>query len=119
MKKNRAALAVAALGLALAGAASPAMAAPRIDPGGPPNVRTTAPTARSHHIPTIWMYPRCVTTTWRAQFTHKPKTRVGQVCRATPGMWLPSSYVLVGYWVPNMYAADADWSFWPLVERVR
>jgi len=30
----------------------------------------------------------CVTTTWRSHYWHRPKTRVGQVCYVTRGMWV-------------------------------
>lgn len=39
--------------------------------------------------------PLCVTTTWRAKHTHRPKTRPGQVCRIDDGMWLPDSWLIL------------------------
>jgi hypothetical protein len=36
--------------------------------------------------------PLCVTTIWRAQHTHHRKTRPGEICVLTPGMWLPHSW---------------------------
>ena len=37
----------------------------------------------------------CVTTTWRAEHTHKPKTKVGQFCLATPDMWISKKQYVV------------------------
>lgn len=48
--------------------------------------------------------PLCVTTTWRAKYTHKPKTKPGQVCRFVGPdgdlpMWRPKNWVQVGEWL--------------------
>lgn len=42
--------------------------------------------------------PACVTTSWRASYWHVPKTRAGAVCTWLPGMFLPRSYRLLGWW---------------------
>lgn len=63
--------------------AAPAQAVPQ-----PPTPTPVAPHPRPHAV----AVPLCVTTTWRARHTHRPKTRPGQVCILTPGMWLPRSW---------------------------
>lgn len=63
--------------------AAPAQAVPQ-----PPTPTPVAPHPRPHAV----AVPLCVTTTWRAKHTHRPKTRPGQVCILTPGMWLPRSW---------------------------
>lgn len=52
------------------------------------------PTPRAPHprVAPAAVAPLCVTTTWRAKHTHRPKTRPGQVCRMDDGMWLPDSW---------------------------
>lgn len=52
------------------------------------------PTVPTPHVPGAHpaIAPLCVTTTWRAKHTHRPKTRPGQVCILTPGMWLPRTW---------------------------
>ena len=65
-------------------AVSPAQAAQQ--PGTP------SPSAPHHRAAPAATAPLCVTTTWRAKHTHRPKTRPGQVCRIGDGMWLPVSW---------------------------
>jgi hypothetical protein len=43
----------------------------------------------------VIVVPLCVTTTWRHLHTGQPKTKPGQTCRLTPGMWLPRSWVVL------------------------
>lgn len=53
---------------------------------------TPAPSAPGPRVGPPAVAPLCVTTTWRAKHTHRPKTRPGQVCRIDDGMWLPDSW---------------------------
>lgn len=76
--------ATVALTFAVAG---PAAAAPQ---PGTPTPRAPHPRAAA-----AVSLPLCVTTTWRAKHTGKPKTRPGQVCILTPGMWLPHSWQII------------------------
>lgn len=41
--------------------------------------------------------PICITSTWAANYYHKPKTRVGHFCIATRRTWLPLNYSIWGY----------------------
>lgn len=80
IRKLVAAAFVAAAVLSVAPAASAAQQPPTPTPRAPhPRVAPVEP-------------PLCVTTTWRAKHTHRPKTRPGQVCRMDDGMWLPDSW---------------------------
>lgn len=38
----------------------------------------------------------CVSTTWRAQHTHQAKTRPGELCYVTEGMWIPATWHRIG-----------------------
>lgn len=76
-------LAAASVAAVLLVAAPPAQAAQQ--PGTP---TPTAPHPRTAQAAA----PLCVTTTWRAKHTHRPKTRPGQICRIDDGMWLPDSW---------------------------
>lgn len=78
-------LAAASVTAALLVVAPAAQAAPQ--PGTP---TPTAPHPR-HAV----VAPLCVTTTWRAKHTHRPKTRPGRVCRIGDGMWLPDSWLIL------------------------
>lgn len=55
------------------------------------------PTVPTPHVPGAHpaIAPLCVTTTWRAKHTHRPKTRPGRVCRIGDGMWLPDSWLIL------------------------
>ncbi len=67
---------------------------------GAPNIPTpTVPYPAPHTRQPV--APLCVTTTWRALHTHRPKTRPGQVCRMDDGMWLPDSWLILGVVVVN------------------
>ena len=81
IRKLLAAAVVAAAVLSVAPAASAAQ-----QPGTP------TPRAPHHRPAPAAVAPLCVTTTWRAKHTHRPKTRPGQVCRMDDGMWLPDSW---------------------------
>lgn len=81
IRKLVAAAFVAAAVLSVAPAASAAQ-----QPGTP------TPRAPHPRVAPAAVAPLCVTTTWRAKHTHRPKTRPGQVCILTPGMWLPRSW---------------------------
>lgn len=81
IRKLVAAAFVAAAVLSVAPAASAAQ-----QPGTP------TPRAPHPRVAPAAVAPLCVTTTWRARHTHRPKTRPGQVCRMDDGMWLPDSW---------------------------
>lgn len=81
IRKLVAAAFVAAAVLSVAPAASAAQ-----QPGTP------TPRAPHPRVAPAAVAPLCVTTTWRAKHTHRPKTRPGQVCRIDDGMWLPDSW---------------------------
>lgn len=81
IRKLVAAAFVAAAVLSVAPAASAAQ-----QPGTP------TPRAPHPRVAPAAVAPLCVTTTWRAKHTHRPKTRPGQVCRMDDGMWLPDSW---------------------------
>jgi len=38
----------------------------------------------------------CVTTTWRSHYWHRPKTKRGERCYATPDMWVSRYWPQVG-----------------------
>lgn len=81
---------IAALTIAAAltfGAAGPAAAGPIPRLGYPP----LKPVMANGHA----VQP-CVTTTWRSQAWHRPKTRVGATCYATPDMWVSRYWPRVG-----------------------
>lgn len=92
-------LAVTTVAVALV-LATPAAASAR------PNVPTPTVPA-PHQRPAPVAPPLCVSTTWRAIHTGRPKTRPGQVCRFTRGMWLPSSWVVVGRWSAGSWLVRA------------
>lgn len=71
-------------------AATTLLAAPAAQAAQQPSAPT--PRAPGAH-PAI--APLCVTTTWRAKHTHRPKTRPGRVCRIGDGMWLPDSWLIL------------------------
>lgn len=62
---------------------------------GAPAAPTPAPAAPHPRVVPAPVAPLCVTTTWRALHTHRPKTRPGQVCRMGDGMWLPDSWLIL------------------------
>lgn len=80
-------LAAASVAAVLLVAAPAAQAAPNV-----PTPQVPAPHVRP--VPPV-VAPLCVTTTWRAKHTHRPKTRPGQVCRIGDGMWLPDSWLIL------------------------
>jgi hypothetical protein len=41
--------------------------------------------------------PLCVSTVWRHEHTGQPFTKPGQACQARAGMWIPRSWVLIGW----------------------
>lgn len=61
-----------------------------------PQPGTPTPVAPHPRHSSVVSAPLCVTTTWRALHTHRPKTRPGQVCRLTSDMWLPRSWRVLG-----------------------
>ena len=79
-------LAAAAVAVSLA-VTPAAQAAPNV-----PTPQVPAPHVRP--APPV-VAPLCVTTTWRAKHTHRPKTRPGRVCRIGDGMWLPDSWLIL------------------------
>lgn len=81
-------LAAASVAAVLLVAAPPAAQAAQ-QPGTP------TPTASHPRHPAVVSAPLCVTTTWRAKHTHRPKTRPGRVCRIGDGMWLPDSWLIL------------------------
>ncbi len=95
--KRTAATILATLAIAAA-TLTPAAAATGDSPSPQPPTRHTVSTA---HI------PLCVTTTWRAQHTRKPKTAPGEVCQVRVGMWIPSSWVRAGV----VYSRDHSQAF--------
>lgn len=88
---------LAALGLLLS-VAAPVSAAPGDGPGSTPP---------PHRHRTSVAVPLCVTTTWRAEHTHTPKTAPGEVCQVRVGMWIPSSWHRVGV----VYSRDRSEAF--------
>lgn len=80
-------LAAVTAAAALALTAPAAQAAPNV-----PTPQVPAPHVRP--APPV-VAPLCVTTTWRAKHTHRPKTRPGRVCRIGDGMWLPDSWLIL------------------------
>lgn len=77
----------------LVAAAFVAAAVLSVAPAASAAQRPGTPTPRAPHPRVAPVEPPlCVTTTWRAKHTHRPKTRPGQVCRIDDGMWLPDSW---------------------------
>lgn len=62
-----------------------------------PPAQAEAPRSRGPVV-SVYPLPLCVTTSWRAAYTHQPKTRPGATCLLTAGMWLPRSWVVLGSW---------------------
>ena len=69
--------------------AAPAWAAPSDQPGG--TGYYAGHTQRT-------LYVACVTTTWRAAYWNRDKTRVGERCyKADRSTWIPKAWPLVGW----------------------
>jgi len=91
--KRTATVLLAALVVSLA-LVTPARAAGVVDGPGPSIPRASgAPSIKP-----------CVTTTWRSHYWHRPKTKRGERCYATPDMWVSRYWPQVGVLVIGRHA---------------
>lgn len=82
-----------------------------------PPASAEAPRSRGPVV-SVYPLPLCVTTTWRAKHTHRPKTRPGQTCLLTEDMWLPRSWRILGVWASGVWS-DEDRFVALVVQRPR